>query len=352
MILMRVFFSPLVFLALAGCSSAQEPDKKGPQLSIGDPAPAIRANAWLNGPEHKGFEKGKVYVLDYWAIWCGPCIDMMPHLAELQAEYKEQGLVVLPITTIDGRNPRKAVEMFVKDQGSKWPFSFAVCTTEETDKAYREATETISFPASFVVDKQGKLAYFGHPMDLEEVIPKVLAGTWRGKEDAASVLAGREAMLNFLNKAGEKPLEAMKDLATFEAKYPGWANRPMFVGRKVLLLVQNRKYDEAKKLSEEFMKQLVAKKNIDELQSLRATWTDIQANTDKKYPELAISIAEAVLKLTGQDDPLGLIGLAEAYHLAGNKAKAIEYGEKSVKAASDPELKKALADRAKIYQKD
>ena len=189
-------------------------------------------------------------------------------------------------------------------------------------------------------------------MDLEEVLPKVLAGTWRGKEDALAVRAGREAMLNFLNKAGEKPLEAMKDLAPFEAKYPGWSSRPMFVGRKVLLLVQNRKYDEAKKLSEEFMKQLVAKKNIDELQSLRATWTDIQANTDKKYPELAISIAEAVLKLTGQDDPLGLIGLAEAYHLAGNKAKAIEYGEKSVKAASDPELKKALADRAKIYQKD
>src|SRR5262245_50564758 len=100
---MRTLLTASFLFALTACSSASngQDDKKNPPkegkkvLKVGDPAPAFKATKWLNGKETPTFDKDKVYVLDFWAIWCGPCIQAMPHLAALQAEYKDQGLVVL-----------------------------------------------------------------------------------------------------------------------------------------------------------------------------------------------------------------------------------------------------------------
>ena len=65
-------------------------------LKVGSAAPELAIEHWLqdgNGffkPVTK-FEKGKVYVVEFWATWCGPCIQSMPHLAEIQNKYRGQG---------------------------------------------------------------------------------------------------------------------------------------------------------------------------------------------------------------------------------------------------------------------
>src|SRR5262249_36414263 len=81
---------------VAGGSMADDPkDKKDvavPEvtLKVGDPAPQLKADKWLQGGEVKAFEPGKVYVVEFWATWCGPCISAMPHLAQLQEHYKDK----------------------------------------------------------------------------------------------------------------------------------------------------------------------------------------------------------------------------------------------------------------------
>ena len=92
--------------AVAIAQGADEPQPKepalmakaAPSLKAGENAPALKVDKWLQGDEIKRFEPGRVYVVEFWATWCGPCIAFMPHLADVQARYKDQGVTVIGFT--------------------------------------------------------------------------------------------------------------------------------------------------------------------------------------------------------------------------------------------------------------
>ena len=49
---------------------------------------------WLKGTPIQGFERGRVYVVEFWATWCGPCIAAMPHLSRVADKYKRRVTVI------------------------------------------------------------------------------------------------------------------------------------------------------------------------------------------------------------------------------------------------------------------
>ena len=62
---------------------------KLPELFIGSKAPELQIAKYVKGDSVEQFQDGKVYVVEFWATWCGPCIAAFPHLSELQAEHQE-----------------------------------------------------------------------------------------------------------------------------------------------------------------------------------------------------------------------------------------------------------------------
>lgn len=66
---------------------------------IGKDAAPLDVEAWANGESLTDSDlKGKVVLLDFWAVWCGPCIATFPHLREWQEKYAEKGLVIIGLT--------------------------------------------------------------------------------------------------------------------------------------------------------------------------------------------------------------------------------------------------------------
>ncbi|WP_342633864.1 TlpA disulfide reductase family protein [Mesorhizobium kowhaii] len=66
-------------------------------LQMESPAPSIQVENWLRGEPLTSFEPGKVYVIEFWAKWCSPCVDAMPHLVQLQEKYKDSGLEIVGV---------------------------------------------------------------------------------------------------------------------------------------------------------------------------------------------------------------------------------------------------------------
>ena len=331
--------------------AAKESPKAAP-LKVGDAAPAITVQKWLNGTEVKGFEAGKVYVLDFWATWCGPCIQAMPHLAELSKEYAKAGLVVFPVTTTDKRNTLKQVEEFVAKRGPKLGVPFAVCETDVMDKAWFEASGQQGIPCSFVVDKAGKIAFIGHPMELDEVLPMVLDGTWKGEASVKAIAAVNDELEAIQGQSEKDGPAALLALDAFGKKYPKRLNTPGFVTTKLVTLVQAKKFDEAKAFSEQLLADAAKSKKDTHLRLVGGVWGAKSLNPDKLHLELVTRAADAALALDDKD-ALTVFRAASAYNAAGNAAKAADLGAKAVALADDEDLKAALkAEVAKFGQKD
>ena len=152
-------------------------------LNIADAAPALRVGAWIKGAPVKGFEKGQVYVLEFWATWCKPCIAGMPHLSSLAREYNDKvTILAIDIYEWQIKSPKSIskVKAFVDSMGNQMDFYVAAEDSAFTVADWIDATgeKNKGIPRTFVVDAEGKLAWIGYPKDLDEVLPKILNKTW------------------------------------------------------------------------------------------------------------------------------------------------------------------------------
>ncbi len=149
----------------------------GRAAQLGDPAPALEIAKWVKGePVDLAEAKGKqVVVIEFWATWCGPCRVSIPHLTELQKKFEERGVVFVGVSDED----QATVQPFVDNMGEKMDYRVALDRNQATSEAYMKAFGVNGIPHAFVVDREGRIAWHGHPMDgLDRVLDRLAANTF------------------------------------------------------------------------------------------------------------------------------------------------------------------------------
>jgi thiol-disulfide isomerase/thioredoxin len=92
--------------------------------------------------------KGKVVLLDFWATWCAPCRESIPHLVNLRKEFGEKGLVILGMSADKGEGD--VVRRFVKSMDIPYP---VVITPDEVLRSYG----VTALPTTVFIDRKGRI---------------------------------------------------------------------------------------------------------------------------------------------------------------------------------------------------
>lgn len=101
--------------------------------------------------------KGKVLLLNVWGIWCGPCRAEMPHLAEIEEKYREQGLEVIGLNIGDSNGQTESVDAIRKfAEQMKLNYTLAISPDPSTRQFYLQTRAQV-VPQTILVDRTGHL---------------------------------------------------------------------------------------------------------------------------------------------------------------------------------------------------
>lgn len=313
---------------------------QGAKLKVGDPAPKMSVGSWVKGKPVNELESGKVYVVEFWATWCGPCRESIPHLTEMAKKFNGKATFAGISVYEHGSNTLKQVQDFVKQMGPKMDYSVAV-DSGKADMAnnWMEAAGQDGIPTAFVVGKDGTIQWIGHPMGgLEEVVDKVVAGTFDAKkaaQQAATAAAEeekREAEFRPFQEAyqAKNYKGALKELDKLMAKHPEMETA--FAYQRFNLML---KTDPAG--AQAYGKKLASstyKTNAVFLNGI--AWAIVDPENPIKNPNyaLAVEIAKKASALSKDQDAFTLDTLALAQYKNGQVSQAIATQTKAVALAT------------------
>jgi len=160
-----------------GAAAATEVRNRLSQVGLGPPMGVLEAPRWYRPIPKTTIEvfgappfsteqtEGEVLILDFWASWCEPCLDELPHLQALYESERERGLTVV---AVNGGEPEQVAVPFAEDLGLTMPIG-------RSTGALTEAFEVRTLPTLVVVDRQGRVRarWDGFVAGLEEQVARV-----------------------------------------------------------------------------------------------------------------------------------------------------------------------------------
>ncbi|RYG37250.1 TlpA family protein disulfide reductase [bacterium] len=215
------FAGALIGLTLIGSGVASAAASEG--LVPGSPAPKLEIKRWLKGKPLAGFEPKGIYVVDFWASWCGPCLQSIPHLTELAKKNPDVVFLGAGVWEDDGEDLAK----FMKLKGDQMGYRVGYSGNKDGMwKSWMEPAAQRGIPTAFIV-KDRRIVWIGHPNSMDKPLEEIK----RGAFDLPS-----------FKKAFEKKAEEERRAMAIDAEYGS-----------VLRLFEDGKREQAKKALTDFV---------------------------------------------------------------------------------------------------
>lgn len=333
-----------------------------PTLKVGSPAPVPEIEHWVKGETPKFFESGKVYVVEFWATWCGPCRSSMPHLTELQKSH--------PDVVIVGVSDEKLekVEPFINsaEWEAKTQYRIATDPDRSTHDQYMKAAGKGGIPTAFIVGKDGVIEWIGHPMGMDEPLDKIVTGKWNREEEAKVAAAAAEkesaerqkmmALREEQKKLGAALQKGITggDWAEYKAQVDG------LIAKSPERLAQSLSIQKFKVLLGDANEAETAyawgttllgtfKGNAQVLNDLAWFVVD-DAKVKERNLDFAMKAATAADDAAGHKDGSILDTLARVYWEKGDRAKAIEIQKQAVALSAGSPMENDIKETLKRYE--
>ncbi|MEI6525711.1 MAG: redoxin family protein [Planctomycetota bacterium] len=337
-------------------------------LTIGSDAPALDVEHWVQNGEGKfgkvtKFEKDKVYVVEFWATWCGPCVASMPHIVETQKKYAEKGVQIVSISNepketveefLDRKVPRSEKEMTFRDLTKSY------CLTTDPDgsvnESYMEAAGQNGIPCAFIVGKDGKIEWIGHPMQMDDPLKSVVEGKWDRKAfadefkeqqemQALQMKVQQQVGVLLRDKKFKEALEKFDEL-TSPIKSPEIKLQFAMMKLRLHQIASSEQSEVAKTL-----KDTLAMASKDPMMSNQVAWTvwemteQGQLKKDKELLGEALKVAQAAAdKLEGEPKAMTLDTVAHLNYGLGNIADAIKAQKAAIAIMGNKDEYKAFLE--------
>lgn len=307
-------------------------------VAIGDPAPALNIENWVRGkPVSLADAKGKnVVIVEFWATWCGPCRQTIPHLSKLQAAHKKDGLLVVGLT----REKVGPVKTWLKrNPDIQMDYHVGVDTAGDTYKAYM--ADVGGIPHAYVVDKTGTVVWSGHPMSgMDRVVSQVLAGTF----DVKKAIAVGKLMKQFRQALRKRNTGLI--LKTVDQLIEKEPDNPEHYNWKIRVLQYQGRGAEAVAV-----RRLMAKTFDDNADVLNRVARGLATAEDLRQRDLklAMSTSQRAVELTSRKNASMLDTLARVHAALGLWGKAIAIQGEAIAVGSKGE-KKTMAAAMTYYR--
>ncbi len=279
---------------------------------------------WVHGNPVAGFKKGHVYLVEFWATWCSPCISSAPHIAELQRKYGDREFTVVGITQLDRwGGTRDSILAMIGKMGAKMDYPIAIDSVApkayqgvfngKTECAYLGKAQVQAIPCTFLIDQNGRIAYIGLPTLVDATLDRLIS---------------RRFDLAAASKSYLKTKRTERNLTEF------------------FDLTKAKKYDRAYAVGWRCYR---GGADIRTLWLIAAGITDLGPNgPSKRDLKLAKLCAEKAIKNGGQRDAGMLATLASVHYLLHHPSETNRL-MKSAIALAEGEQKEALLKQAKQF---